>query len=378
MVAPSGFRNWLAFQAGEPRLRAFEFALYTDARVTSSVPNLGPYALINTIGMRAEMREGLASFALALRVGLHVQETPNLIGVEPRTRPGSYHGGWTHDEIASLLSLALGIRCRCGGMTRLFVSEDDAAGSPLEAEHHPPHLSPPPPGQRSILEGIAREVHLPDAEELLRSYPTVPRRAAIDLVRAARLYQSAVWLADADPTLAWLQLVGALETAAAGWSGVSRLTPPERLRLAWPELAAELHRGDAQTASAVATMLAPQVRSQARVLQFVEHHKPSPPPQRPSMGQLDWSRLTTHVRTVYDLRSRALHSGLPFPAPMCSPPLTAGDDTPWEAPGTVSQGDAVWTEESAPMHLHVFEYVVRGVLTRWWRTLATSNSDLQS
>jgi hypothetical protein len=39
----------------------------------------------------------------------------------------------------------------------------------------------------------------------------------VALIRAARLHQDAVWIAEQEPELAWLMLVSALETGAGRW-----------------------------------------------------------------------------------------------------------------------------------------------------------------
>src|ERR1700731_2692572 len=50
-----------------------------------------------------------------------------------------------------------------------------------------------------------------------RAAKTPSRAAALTLIRCARLYQDALWMAESQPALAWLLLVSALETGAVYW-----------------------------------------------------------------------------------------------------------------------------------------------------------------
>ena len=47
--------------------------------------------------------------------------------------------------------------------------------------------------------------------------------------------EAPIWIAEEDPSQAWLWLVGALEVAATEWNG-SKGAPSEILREVWPEL----------------------------------------------------------------------------------------------------------------------------------------------
>jgi hypothetical protein len=75
------------------------------------------------------------------------------------------------------------------------------------------------------------------------------------------------------------------------------------------------------------------------------------------------------ARVVYKHRSRALHDGTPFPPSMCTPPFQENN---WEAPMeyplglAMSSQQGTWLREQMPIHIHVFEYLVRHVLLKWW------------
>jgi hypothetical protein len=53
------------------------------------------------------------------------------------------------------------------------------------------------------------------------------------------MYQEALWAAESEPSMAWLLLVSALETAANEWQR-SNGSPVERLQESKPELYAYL------------------------------------------------------------------------------------------------------------------------------------------
>lgn len=116
---------------------------------------------------------------------------------------GSFHGGDIQDEVAALLSPALGVRCRSGGVVRRWWRDndgetDDPLGRPIEFDHSPPMWVPPKRG-RTVLPCLRTSVNLDEAEPLLAAVPRMPGKKAVALIRAARLYGNAVWVADSDP-----------------------------------------------------------------------------------------------------------------------------------------------------------------------------------
>ena len=82
---------------------------------------------------------------------------------------------------------------------------------------------------------------------------------------------------------------------------------------------------------------------------------------------------------IYDWRSRALHDGVPFPAPMCQAPkkLDDGHEEFLDGVAASSHGGS-WVFEDLPMLLHVFEHIVRGTLLAWWRSLLNPNAEASS
>jgi hypothetical protein len=83
----------------------------------------------------------------------------------------------------------------------------------------------------------------------------------------------------------------------------------------------------------------------------MDRFQPDPPEQRPPpYAQVDWPKMHKHLSQVYGYRSKALHSGTPFPDPMCSAPLKDTDSCPEERPSYISAGaaGAVWQAKDLP------------------------------
>lgn len=365
---PLAWRNWRAYtSAPEVGLdNQAEVLLCSDAHVVGeAVDGLGPYQLFNALPAD---REGAAP-ALVVRASYSF-EKPNFTGGADDTDESRYHGGDLFDELAALVSLGLGIRCRSAGLTRMF-GEADALGRPAYFDLAIPYL---PAGRRSVIPGLRRQVDVSEVVPLLQRYAAITAGDAVALVRVARLYQQAVWAADADPSQAWVQLVSALETAAGQWKP-KRFDARARVRLVWPELAIVLDEIDDEYADAIARLVAPVVKSQLGFRQFMEAFSPPPPEVRPvTWTQVDWNDLGQHLDTIYRYRSRALHAGIPFPTPMCGAADTLEDGIPIERPlGVSSWGlDGRWHGGDTPMLLATFEYIARAALVRWWSQLPSS------
>lgn len=77
---------------------------------------------------------------------------------------------------------------------------------------------------------------------------------------------------------------------------------------------------------------------------------------------------------VYSYRSKALHEGRPFPAPMCLTPLGFAE-VPVEIPLALgaSMLGGTWIKKDVPMLLHTFEYIARQALLRWWQHVHAKN-----
>lgn len=360
--------NWVAQLAGTPSGDTLEYPFFSDAHLVGEAFGLGPYDLINAI---SDHRRPIQGPGAVLRVAFHAGQT---FGPMERTDFSRHHGGYLQDEIAALLALEIGARVKGASATRWFKQGEDAKGRPwsfqqlgqwqptlFQSLYGPllPHLT----GQRNLHQ-----------LELLPRYPSLLAEKSIVLVRAARLYQDAIWVADLEPALTWLLLASSLEVAANDWRNEST-NPVENLRSFKPEIEQILiETGGTAALEPLARLLAPTMGSTRKFVDFCVAHLPAPPPIRPQQPfeQIAWDAATLRrgLIKIYDYRSRALHDGTPFPLPMCMPPR--GDRGAYEekpaglAAGT---GSAVWMAVDLPMMLHVFHYITRSVLLSWWRSL---------
>jgi hypothetical protein len=369
-TGPWGWENARAKLAGEPWASALEIACYTDARCLDGDVASGPYTAMVPLAFPKYQPEqfGEPRMGLVIRIDRHLS-----IG-----DPGDYideawnqsdekvaHGGDAGEELAALLSLALGIRLRAGGISRVFHPDDpDDRGYPHQVERAAPYL--PQPARRPMLPyTMIRPVMLEAATAFLDIYPRLSPKQALGLVRAARSYQDALWIADSDPRLAWLRLVSAIEA-------VAQLPPngqvEQTLTATHPEIAQRLSNADDPELTRLVTkLLVQQGRATAKFLGFLKAYGPRRPDQRPERRyQINWNELQDQLRAVYGYRSSDLHSGIPIPWVMCEPPFLSRAG---RAP------ERVWVpadwQGRVPMHLHMFEFLVRKSLQAWWRSLGS-------
>jgi hypothetical protein len=198
------------------------------------------------------------------------------------------------------------------------------------------------------------------------------------IVRAARLYQDALWVAESEPALAWVLFVSAVETAAGHWD-IQADSPRTRLQASRPDIEQLLlTKGDDQFVDSVAKLLTDSMGSTRKFRTFLLKFHPDPPSERPhEYYQLLWDEPTLKKAfdVIYRYRSKALHAGTPFPYPMCGPPSNVGrpyNEVP-EGLATAAYG-GIWTRKDVPMLLHLFEYIVRSALLRWWESMLKPES----
>ena len=364
--APYVHKNWDALKQNQPLLGMDEYPLYTDAHlVGEATEGYGPYQFINLVPTTSQ--RGLVQPTLALRFQRYIAWEVSLAGAK-KTQARGYHGGWPVDEIVALASLALGTRLRAADKSREFMPSGDPHGRPTApAFRRDPVLLR---GDRGpVLPNLSERRSLDD----LKPITTLPRLAGPDamaLVRAARMYQDALWIAEPEPSLAWVMLVSAVETAAHHWRSTED-TAVERLKEAKPELFEILKRtGIGDLPEQVAECIADSIGATRKFIDFSLTFLPGPPSLRPESPRHCWdtAALRKTMRIIYGYRSDALHSGRPFPAPMCEPPRL---EVPEEVPlGLASlRNDSIWFRKDTPLMLHVFEYIVRHSLLKWWNSM---------
>lgn len=370
-MGTDAWRNWRAYEAQAPEIEYFHDEAHADRQFTGGPVRLGPTTLHVVIRDAEAMGP-----AVILHTGVHAPLMPELI-VDGSLAPAdssAYHGGTMSDEIAALISLELGVRLRVAGTRLLSGIHDNNPAAPIHLEVQP--LSRPGRLGREVLPRVAQRSTSLDALSRLRRFPELAAEAAVELVRAAREYASAIWWANEDPDQGWLHLVAAAEIAAARRQKDST-DPVNLVREHWSKLWEALEGADPVTQANVAKQVAGQMRATRRFVDFVTELAPEPPEPRPEWDEFDWTAMREHARTIYGHRSTALHAGKPFPMPMREIPRTGQNGAMQEAPWGLTSGGpgAIWDRRETPMLLSTFEYVVRGALLRWWDELHQAAPD---
>jgi hypothetical protein len=369
---PFIFLNWVAAKRGEKPLSIREYPLLTDAHIAGeATEGYGPYKFINPIPIL--YKPGLVRPGMVLRLEYHLKDKiPDLT----KTDNKFYHGGGFLEEIAALFSLAIGIRTKSGGLIREFEPNGDPLGRPRAYDDRPNSLLGFGRYRGLILPSVVGRHSLEDLKPLSWLLDISPEDV-IALIRAARLYQDALWIAESEPALSWIMFVSALETAANQWRR-EKDSPIARLEASKPELLDILRENcEQEIPEKVAGIIVDSLGSASKFISFVLEFLPDPPKKRPiDWLQFEWSNksMRNTLRKIYDYRSKALHDGTPFPAPMCDSPFIflEGKETHMEKPlgGAVRAMGGTWLAEDIPILLHTFEYITRGALIKWWKNIS--------
>jgi hypothetical protein len=368
-LGPISYENWKAQLKGNSIMEAYEFPLFTDAHITGEITeDYGPYQFLNTVAI---FKQGTIAPSIILRVNEYLKEDPT-IPIMSKTDTDRYHGGWLVDEIAALMSLCLGIRLKAGGCTRSFKAGGDPRGRP---EMYSLNLDPVLVKRQGFLPVLPNAIGTRCINDaiLVKSYCELSPLDAISLIRAARLYQDALWIAESEPELAWLLFVSSIETAADHWKR-SKESPVERLKSFDSSLVDTLRQyGGEALVNVVADAVSNVVGSTKKFIDFLTSYLPLPPDVRPdSFAQHPWEMeaFRESFKIIYTWRSKALHGGVSFPLPMCESPIRFGNAFGERPVGlATSTKGAVWVAKDTPMLLHTFEYLVRNALTKWWESL---------
>ena len=372
---PPFYENWCATVQNTPVLSAYEIPLFSDSRFTGMITDeYGPYQFLNTIATHDHQLRA----ALVLRMDQHLAYQ---LDEEIKTKDQHYHGGTLADEAAALISMCLGVRVKAGSVTREFGTEGDPKGLPIAWDDHTPTLVFSE--RRGMVVPHARndQRSLEDLKPLQTLAQISPFAAGV-LVQSARLYQDALWVCESEPALSWLLLVSALETAAQFWRAEDE-APVEKLK-AWNSDLEKIlfEAGGADLVEEVATVIVPLMGATKKFVDFIVEFSPPAPQNRPwEMARVSWEKpgIKKIASQVYGYRSRALHGGTPFPAPMCRTPFHCKDeetDAYAEKPMGMASGTSThkWVAKDTPLHLHTFESIARGALLCWWSTLPLNES----
>ncbi len=380
---PFSYENWKAFNADATIKYEEEYTLFTDAGVTGGIDGeCGPYKLLNTVPTHSALRRacvkgkeetpfgtGRLSPSIVLRAAIHADyEHPSL----QKSDTTLYHGGGLCDEIAALVSLSLGIRLKAGPQTREFWPGHDPKGLPQGPRLRLDPVLSTQTADATLIPDALKDHSLNDEIRSLKRLNELTTEDATAVVRAARSYQEAIWVADSDPALSWLMFVTAAEIAALNWDK-TQYTPIEKLTTSQAPLAKLLkEKCGEDVLQEVAEVFANHKGVLNKFLKFMIEFLPDPPQKRATLEQCrcSWSSddMRKYMKVIYDHRSRALHDGTPIPYPMCIP---SNIDTWAErhlSVGYSAMGGS-WTERDTPMLLGTFEYIVRRALLKWWESM---------
>jgi len=260
-----------------------EYALYSDADISGEV-EFGPYKLLMTLAGGG--RIGRPRQQLVLRYDDHLLEAPPGLGSDGLDIRG-WTGGDLGDQMAALLALALGRRVRSGGVVRQGFDPGDPLGRPFAHMHRAPTLVEP--GRAPMLPGIAEPAQVQGTAHLFEAYALLGAEDATALARAAGQYVDALWWADADPRIAWIKLVGALEAAAnRADMAMSDDDPVALLKRHRGALYGKLRRIDPRAVTVTAKSLAGMLNVEAKLLRFTLANVPEPPTIRPDTATVNF------------------------------------------------------------------------------------------
>jgi hypothetical protein len=237
------WRMWRGHDPAAVRERA-EHVLYSDSEVSGQLAVDGwPFVIRPTL---ARPIPGRVTRMAVVRIA--DSRPMSVAAAEPGgtgTAEAGFHGGASDDEVAALISLASGVRLRSGGLTRLWLENgDDEFGIPMEGMHTEPVWIGPGQWGSLLRDNVPDHLVLSAYGEQLGLFPRLSASNAATLVRAARLYADALWVADSDTNQAWLYLVSALEAAGSGGKPDTKGTRPvwarfqEQMPLVWAKLVA--------------------------------------------------------------------------------------------------------------------------------------------
>ncbi len=364
--------NWLGFRENKPCRGIIEARLYTDTWVTGEISSLGPYSFLNTVASSGD-RDLRA--AVVLRMARYTDGGLPAIPMEDDFE--HYHGGDFTDEMAALASLVLGIRMQAGPIDRDFTPGGDPLGRPTQIgfKAMPMLLT----SHRSAQIPRLHEARNLDELRRIENFSMRTIEETNTLIKAARMYQQAVWICDADPALAWILLVSSVETVAVLWAGGDG-DAIENLQASLPKLFelldTESHR---DLLGPVSEILSNITRATKKFIDFLAKFAPDAPAFRPPEA-FQFSYKTANLKKaanlIYGHRSASLHSGTAFPLPMCIPPkFWKNEEFEGGVYGEIplglamsSQG-ATWQRAQTPMLLHTFEHIARGAILNWWSGL---------
>ena len=121
----ASYENWRAALAGAQAGDSWEYPLFSDAELTGEITEgFGPYMVLNALRHELDSQVPVAFLRLQYHLDFPFREMT-------KTDDQRYHGGFVQDELAALLSLALGFRLVAGPPVRHFQAKGDPKGRPI-------------------------------------------------------------------------------------------------------------------------------------------------------------------------------------------------------------------------------------------------------
>ncbi len=363
--------NWLNYQKNRKTERAVECVLYSDSLVVGEIEDLcGPYQFINLISFSSYKGLGHILPVIVLRV--YYDEISS--NEETKKTKGNplYHGGTFIDEIVSIASLFLGIRLKASEPTREFLNLDnDKMGRPVAYAYTPPPTLSIQAHSPILPCAYLKNINITQELGKTREVLSLASEQQIAIIKAARLYRDALWIAESDPNTAWLFLISAIETVAQAYK-MGELPNKELFTQFYPDLCRKLkEKGHEECIPWLAEEFAPITKATHKFISFSCQFLPKEFPNRPAEDfmKIDWSQpfWESTFKTIYDYRSKALHEGIPFPLPMLGPPVPSGSS--YSEKGTlgptVETYSAKWKSADLPINLNLFAQVTREMILNW-------------
>lgn len=345
-----------------------EFIIYSDSRFTGQVLDEGAYSFLNMLPLSHD--DVVPSITVRANWSVDINKTI-FSGTEPYT--SDFHGGWYTDEIAALISLKLGVRAHAGTVTREYNYYAPEYGQPRAEQ------SPPPPfsdkNKRSIIPFCKKNISIEELKEV-NNIHHLNETDFNHLIRAARSFQDSLWICESSPNLAWLLMVSALETAAQQWDQ-SKGSNIEKFKESKPDLFNALNNDQYKNLiPVISDEFSSTFGAGKKFRDFCVEFLPDEPQERPDLGRIKWKKqpLKDIFIKIYNLRSIALHTGQPFPAPMCSAPDRHSGISEMGVTALASSTlGGTWTPKEAPINLNIFFHMTHSILNKWWDSLYRPN-----
>ncbi|NYA45713.1 hypothetical protein HZI31_20675 [Serratia fonticola] len=358
------YRNRKLLNEGASLIAIHEFIIYSDSRFTSQVLDEDAYSFLNMLPLS---HDDVAP-SITIRANWSIDANKTIFsGTEPYT--SDFHGGWYTDEIAALISLKLGVRAHSGTVTREYSYYTPEHGLPRAEQ------SPPPPfsskNKQLIVPFCKKSIDINELKEINNIHHL--NEADFNyLIRAARNFQDSLWICESSPNLAWLLMVSALETAAQQWDR-SKGDNIEKFKESKPDLFDMLNSEQYKNLiPIISNEFSSTFGAAKKFRDFCIEFLPDEPRERPKHGRIKWKKqqLKDIFITVYNFRSIALHTGQPFPAPMCSAPDNHFGISEMGVTALASSTlGGTWTPKEAPINLNIFFHMTHSILNKWWGSL---------